>query len=430
MREASCVFTGTHVGHRREADKMSGLVTAKTPPAEGAPRPPFIVYLEGMRGLLGLSIVLGHFRFLLDINDRYAGPTASLLPGRGMIFAYGGSVVCAFIVLSGFVLTIPVAKRGGGVEFWRFIKSRARRMIPAYYAAIALAVPLYIWQLELDHIPVTFRHVAIQVVSHLLFLQDLSGTTLEGLDGAMWSICVEWQAYLVFALLLIPLQKKYGLIAPILAGFGLGFVPTIVARFHHVPYGLQVAHLWYFGIFALGSAASFIAFSPDRYAYLQRARVWNVVAVLSLVAYLALVAPTFGEFRVPTNPLFDIPIGIGLASWFLALALDERVGKRPAIVRFFSIRALVWLGTFSYSLYLTHQPFVEVIMRLAQVLPPTTRIWVPLITMPFIVAFAYGFAMLFEYPFMSAYYRAGEAQALRGPEHAPVRGVENAATQN
>jgi len=71
-----------------------------------------------------------------------------------------------------------------------------------------------------------------------------------------------------------------------------------------------------------------------------------------------------------------------------------------------------------------------VIMRLAQVLPPATRIWVPLISLPFIVAFAFGFAMLFEYPFMSAYYRAGEAQALRGAEHAPVRGVENAATQN
>jgi peptidoglycan/LPS O-acetylase OafA/YrhL len=398
---------------------MSGLATAKTPPPDGAPRPPFIVYLEGMRGLLGLSIVLGHFRFLLDLNDRYAGPTASLLPGRGMIFAYGGSVVCAFIVLSGFVITIPVAMRGGSASFWRFMKSRGRRMVPAYYAAIALAVPLYIWQLNLDHIPVTFRHVAIQVVSHLFFLQDLSGTTLEGLDGAMWSIAVEWQAYLVFALLLIPLQKKFGLIAPILAGFGIGFMPTIVARFHHVPYGLQVAHLWYFGIFALGSAASFIAFSPERYARLQNALVWKIVAALSLVWYFALVVPTFGEFRVPTNPLMDIPIGIGLASWFLALALDERVGKRPAIVRFFSIRALVWLGTFSYSLYLTHQPIVEVIMRLAQVLPPATRVWVPLIALPFIVAFAYGFAMLFEYPFMSAYYRSGEAQALRGPDRAP-----------
>jgi hypothetical protein len=58
-------------------------------------------------------------------------------------------------------------------------------------------------------------------------------------------------------------------------------------------------------------------------------------------------------------------------------------------------------------------------MRLAQVLPPATRVWVPLIALPFIVAFAYGFAMLFEYPCMSAYYRSGEAQALRGPDRAP-----------
>jgi peptidoglycan/LPS O-acetylase OafA/YrhL len=381
-------------------------------PVENVIRPPFINYIEGMRGFLGLFVVLAHFRFLLDRPDYMNGPTATLIPGKLMWLAYCGSLVTVFIVISGFVLTIPVVLRGSMGGFWKFMQRRARRMIPPYYAAIALAVPLYVWELNLEGQHASIKGVASQVVTHLLFIHNLSWNTLEGLDGAMWSIAIEWQAYIVFALCLLPIALRFGTIASIVVGLAVGLVPTLLAATgHHVSYGLLFAHFWYFGIFAIGSAAAFVAFGKRGYERLQNATVWKCIAAACVIWYVAVI-PHPVEQIMRSTIFNDLPVGIGVASWFIALAIEERSGKRGFFVRFFAFKPFIFLGTFSYTLYLVHQPIVTVVMLEAQRLAPAERIWVPVVAFPLIVAFAYGFARLFEFPFLSTYYRAGGEKAL------------------
>jgi peptidoglycan/LPS O-acetylase OafA/YrhL len=363
-------------------------------PVENVIRPPFINYIEGMRGFLGLFVVLAHFRFLLDRPDYMNGPTATLIPGKLMWLAYCGSLVTVFIVISGFVLTIPVVLRGSMGGFWKFMQRRARRMIPPYYAAIALAVPLYVWELNLEGQHASIKGVASQVVTHLLFIHNLSWNTLEGLDGAMWSIAIEWQAYIVFALCLLPIALRFGTIASIVVGLAVGLVPTLLAATgHHVSYGLLFAHFWYFGIFAIGSAAAFVAFGKRGYERLQNATVWKCIAAACVIWYVAVI-PHPVEQIMRSTIFNDLPVGIGVASWFIAF------------------KPFIFLGTFSYTLYLVHQPIVTVVMLEAQRLAPAERIWVPVVAFPLIVAFAYGFARLFEFPFLSTYYRAGGEKAL------------------
>jgi peptidoglycan/LPS O-acetylase OafA/YrhL len=296
--------------------------------------------------------------------------------------------------------------------FWKFMQRRARRMIPPYYAAIALAVPLYVWELKLEGQHATLKGVGLQVVTHLLFVHNLLWNTLEGLDGAMWSIAIEWQAYIVFALLLLPIAMRFGLLPSIAVGLAIGLVPTFLAAAgHHVSYGLLFAHFWYFGIFAIGSAAAFIAFSKSGYERLQNAAAWKCVAAACVIWYLVVIPHPIAQI-MRTSIFNDLPVGFGVASWFIALAIEERSGKRGFFVRFFAFKPFIFLGTFSYTLYLVHQPIVTVIMLEAQRLAPTERIWVPVIAFPLIIAFAYGFARLFEFPFLSSYYRAGGEKAL------------------
>ena len=103
--------------------------------APGQPGRVRLAFLDGLRGLSALYVTVFHI-----------GLPAGLPPP--LIFAlgwsrFGHSVVGIFIVLSGYSLMLPVArsKNGqfrGGV--WNYLKRRAFRILPPYYAALALSI--------------------------------------------------------------------------------------------------------------------------------------------------------------------------------------------------------------------------------------------------------------------------------------------------
>ncbi len=85
--------------------------------------------------------------------------------------------------------------------------------------------------------------------------------------------------------------------------------------------------------------------------------------------------------------------------------------------RFLALRPIVFLGTFSYSLYLIHAPIVDLTAALlvrAHAAPlESAAVWSALIVA--IVAAAYAFYRVFERPFLSeAFRRAIDADVERG----------------
>ncbi len=100
-------------------------------------------YLDGVRGLAALFVVWHHvWQFVVVHNAGKA------LPAWFRAFAplkLGGFGVAVFIVLSGYCLTIPVARStaldlAGGLRGFAF--RRARRILPPYYAALILSAVL------------------------------------------------------------------------------------------------------------------------------------------------------------------------------------------------------------------------------------------------------------------------------------------------
>src|SRR6185503_16965934 len=92
--------------------------------------------LDGIRGLAALFVVINHI-FL----RAFPGYPVDNAPAWAAWFIYGRFAVVVFIVLSGFSLALSPARHGWRLDSIRtFAVRRARRILPAYWAALAFSL--------------------------------------------------------------------------------------------------------------------------------------------------------------------------------------------------------------------------------------------------------------------------------------------------
>ena len=162
-------------------------------------------FLDGLRGLAALYVMLGHMYLSQFGMSAQAGV-------KGVAFnwlLYGHLAVDVFIVLSGFCLAIPVAQtkhiKGGASEF---LRRRARRILPPFYASLFLFVVLLLISHLVRHahdLPFTAKGLT----ANALLLQDLFPELDMQFDPPYWSVAVEWKIYFLFPFLLL-IWRRYG----------------------------------------------------------------------------------------------------------------------------------------------------------------------------------------------------------------------------
>src|SRR6476469_1076180 len=92
--------------------------------------------LEGLRGLAALFVVVNHV-FL----RAFPGYPVNRAPFWAAWFIYGRFAVVVFIVLSGFSLALSPARHGWRLDgVGAFARRRARRILQAYWAALAFSL--------------------------------------------------------------------------------------------------------------------------------------------------------------------------------------------------------------------------------------------------------------------------------------------------
>ncbi len=173
-----------------------------------------------------------------------------------------------FIVLSGYCLMLPLARSSdgelrGGVT--GFIRRRALRILPAYYivllACIALVYAMTLIGLAGTHATSLTDSLSLRhVVTHLLLIHNWSFDTAYSLNGTMWTVATEWQIYFVFALLLLPLWRRFGILTAAAVAFGLGLLPHLLLPMEQSFYW---ARPWNLGMFAIGMVAACVDFRPE-----------------------------------------------------------------------------------------------------------------------------------------------------------------------
>lgn len=355
-----------------------------------APTPdPRLRYLDGLRACAAIVVMLNHAP-----GFRGSGALGSYS------WLYGAShyAVALFIVLSGFSLMLPVVRNDGSLKggTLRFYCKRARRILPPYYSALALSLVLI--YLCIGHKTGTVWDYAVPVtkaglLTHLILVHDLSHA--HEINGALWTISIECQIYLLFPLLVLVWRYANGITTTALTVLAPGVAGLI--------HGSRVAgmHPQFLGLFALGMLACAIAYSGA--ADCAAAREWSgwrKVCPLILVVGVCTFARILQSGRGDIERL-DALFGILALGRLVGLAL----GALPHLRTLLELPAVVALGAMSYSLYLIHMPLQALIWKEAvRQLPITDGLHCLLLaalSVLIIVPAAWLFHRACERPFMS-----------------------------
>jgi peptidoglycan/LPS O-acetylase OafA/YrhL len=304
--------------------------------------------LDGLRGLGTIFVLVGH----LGIISRWWPYLAGVL------------AVSMFFTLSGYLIAgglLRQIERQGSVGWGRFYAGRARRLLPAATAAVAIVAAL--WWATGRELPV------VTVVSSLTYWRNwelvaAAGSYADVFDEVsplqhFWSLAIEEQFYLVMPALLVGLlalfARRRGVTAVAvgalaLASFLVGAWLDSSDR-SRAYYGTDARA----GEFLLGVLLALLLAEPgarDRIHRWCAARVAPVfVGVLSVISVVL-----WWRVGFFTDRLFAYLIPLNAVVTAVQIAYFVSPRPRGFAPWLFSKRPLAELGRRSYSVYLLHWP--------------------------------------------------------------------------
>ncbi len=310
--------------------------------------PRHLPHLDGLRALAALYVVLHHA--MLQVSHPTVHPR-NWIEWAERLLTGGRFAVDLFIVLSGYSLMLTVIRNkgvlsGGAVAFY---KKRAQRILPPYYACLAISLLLVSTLIGVKTgthwdvcLPVTFK----DIWTHAFLLQDLFYDTSGKINHVLWSISVEFRIYFLFPALLF-LWKPLKPIPTTLLCIFIGY--ALLAILPESQINLMSFSPNFLGLFALGMLAAEISSSSEKYCVRLRSKsFWNVLAavIFTLTLWQGWRLGWRGE-----------DMGAGLASFGLLIGLGALpVSNLRAIL---SSAPIANIGTFAYSIYLMHAPFLQ-----------------------------------------------------------------------
>jgi peptidoglycan/LPS O-acetylase OafA/YrhL len=409
MREQDTHPRRTHAGSGLEGNPYPPSVNAQEADLRPSSQRRHIPFLDGLRGVSALYVVV--FHVIAGGKEEISRPPAIM-----DLFRFGHEAVVVFIVLSGFVLALPLARSAnprfsGGIP--RFVARRARRILPGYYAALLL-VPIYIVAIEVSkgftgeganwgRIKDLF--LGGDMLSHLFLIHNIKSAWAGSINPVLWSMGTEWWIYFVFALLLVPIWRRFGVGAAFFWSIGLGVIPAVLAVCN-LPTLYGSPHLL-MG-FGAGIVSAVFVCSDSEYRR-HDALVTMLILLSTLGFFLVVVFDPSLRLGLRTRFITDLALAVACAGSLIKLSFaGERDRLAWGAKRVLELKPIVLLGGFSYSLYLTHLAVLNIIgttLHLAPIKafvkvsldPLPTRLFV---LIPLLVLFAYGFYLLFERPFL------------------------------
>ena len=300
--------------------------------------------------------------------------------------------------------------RGGLSDYF---KRRARRILPPYYVALALSL------FTLSILPQSGAMIADaagirsaanfswgNVLSHLFLVHNLFPQWQPSINIAMWSIGTEWQIYFVFPFLLLPIWRRYGNKAVLAAG---SLVPHATV--------INVGCPWYIGLFTMGMVGAVLSFRTS-----ARTKAWQPYLPAITAGLCVIYVMCKLTIPEPFNPMTGHDYHLqwikdyvsGLAAMCLLIyctglvrepSPSDKSTRGPLLLRVLQTPKLVFVGTFSYSLYLVHGIILNIINALFAVvdIPTTIKFLVRLFAgIPLSMLCAYLFFLLVERRFLSA----------------------------
>ena len=341
--------------------------------------------LDGLRGLAALYVVLFHCWLYA-----FPGYPDSSAPRVLDVLMFGRIAVVFFLVLSGFSLAISPARHGwrsGGVA--QFLRRRAWRILPPYWAALAMSLVISLFVVPASHYG---PPDGSSLLVYGLVLQDVFFAPTP--NGAFWSIGVEAELYLLFPLILL-VRRRFSAAAAVACVTLPVIVRGLLAPGSNPVEGDNWLAPHLAPVFVAGVVGAGIVVASERVRRLP----WGWFAVLAALPVLALGFVQGSVWTVRHYFWIDLAIAPAMTMLIAAVA----TGQPAFLVRLLTTRPLQRLGDFSYSLYLIHLPIVLVVIRRVAphfVAPGLhTFCFTLLLGLPVSVLTAWLFSQIFELPF-------------------------------
>lgn len=269
-----------------------------------------------------------------------------------------------FFVLSGFLISHGIIRRGHEFRLGRYVARRALRIVPAYYAMLLIAaaglIPFY---------PVAPEMLGFRVLYHALFLQDYLPS---GIVVAFWSLGVEEKFYIAAPFVLLPLMGlrrrgvQYAVLAALLLtplAFRLNLLAggTVVADYDTFFRALRSPFHRGFDGLAAGALVALLWRDRGRLAWMTGPRA--VTAILSAgigaIMWLWLAAPLLDRIDAFDRTGLQLVLAAGFAAILLGVLLRQgQPQNQNGMTRLLAAPVLRPIAILSYSLYLTHMTMI------------------------------------------------------------------------
>jgi peptidoglycan/LPS O-acetylase OafA/YrhL len=313
--------------------------------------------IEGVRGIAAMS-VLGHHVWLYSSNRQGFGISA-----LDVLFSHLRLGLVAFFMLSGFLLYRPFVAaaltQNGRADLRRYLRSRVLRIVPAYWAALAIVLALS---------PRTFDLGAI--AKNFLFVQSYWSQT-QWVIYPGWTLCVEMAFYAALPLIgwaVYAYASTYATVrdraiccATIPSTFFL-LAPLykILAHARGWPTHALPAFLDQFAVGML-LAVALIAWR-DAGSPQPRFLGSSLLTGAVLIGVLA-TSQTLDHPRSYMASAYGVLLYEPLMALAFALVLAfALIGERANVVSsFLSRRPAAWIGLISYGIYIWHSPIIHAI---------------------------------------------------------------------
>jgi peptidoglycan/LPS O-acetylase OafA/YrhL len=254
-----------------------------------------------------------------------------------------------FLVLSGFVLAYPTlsALRDQGaasLDLRSFAMRRNARILPAYYAALAMTVfiPFAASRYGLT----AFGHTAALptvpvILTQIFFVQN------HFQNDAFWALAIQIRTFALFPLLFAAYVRWRWLFAVMLVAAAAA---DLTSAAHRYDVGAFVP-------FMLGIVAADLRVRPKRWASfaLPFAILCAAAAFYSDPLFSTLPGPRLASGIESWNPLWAMS----------AFGLVVACGALTPLAKFFSFKGIAWIGAASYAIALVAEPVVAYLLRKA-----------------------------------------------------------------
>jgi peptidoglycan/LPS O-acetylase OafA/YrhL len=324
---------------------------SSTSPTSGQGTTARFAFVDGLRGLAALSIVVFHIWWYEPppypaLADAHWSIDTLFLGTRGG--------VQILLVISGFVIAYTLRRTWFTPrEAQSFIARRLVRLVPAYWVAIGFVILVdllcrNVWNLPS---PVDGPMTVMRTTAHMAFLQDVFDH--DAIGAGMWTLCIEMQFYIVailgwgLAQRLFPRPDRSEP-RPVDWGLMVVFAPFAIASLLHWR-SLDRTDPWvthYLWMFFLGMSTW-----------------WTLDRTLPVSTYATVIALAVVDLALSNtsdwvNAEWRYWNAVALATT-LAIFVAGRCNRLHVWLNW---RPLQYLARISYSLYLIHFPICHLII--------------------------------------------------------------------